>query len=50
MYKAQMKLLCSSFIFKTKHEILRQIDILMEIVSLDLWVEVGLSLELNINR
>jgi hypothetical protein len=50
MYNAQIKLFCSSFIFKTKHEIVRHSDVLMEIVSIDLGVAVGLSLELNVNR
>ena len=45
-----MKLFCSSFIFKIKHEIVRQSDILMEIVSIDFGGAVGLSFELNINR
>ena len=50
MYNAQMKLFCSSFIFNTKHEFVRQSGVLIEIVSIDLGVAVGLSLELNINR
>jgi hypothetical protein len=50
MYNAQIKLFCSSFIFKTNYEIVRHSDVLMEIVSIDLWGAFGLSLELNINR